>query len=204
MLLLTYRITHLWEFIVKFFPQVPELLSRQQSSPILDGSGVITASLKVPVPLDDSDTPFIEEDHFETSRLVLKREEGTTLSGKVRHQIGGSIETGIGPSGGDTPSSQEKNGANVAGVIKSKIADFEKLAKKPMYLPKSKSHHTLWTVTSADPWKIQMARNSFQQTSWRRFWREWQATTSLSATNSFLPKSRCISCWSNTFKYNSN
>jgi len=49
--------------------RVPEHLNRRQSSPVLESSGVITASLKIPVPvplnIDDSDIPYIEDEHLE-------------------------------------------------------------------------------------------------------------------------------------------
>lgn len=51
--------------------------SRRQSSPVLDSnSGVITASLKIPVALNlDEDIPFIEEEHGD-GRYSLKQEAG--------------------------------------------------------------------------------------------------------------------------------
>jgi hypothetical protein len=49
--------------------KVPENYNRRQSSPVLESSGVITASLKIPVPvplnIDDTDIPFIEDDHHD-------------------------------------------------------------------------------------------------------------------------------------------
>lgn len=49
--------------------RVPEHLmsTRRQSSPVLESSGIITASLKIPVPvplnIDDSDIPYIEDEN---------------------------------------------------------------------------------------------------------------------------------------------
>jgi len=59
-----------------------EPMSRRQSSPVLERSGIITASLKIPVPLniDDTDIPFIEDDELHPHGRLVQRSRGRSAS----------------------------------------------------------------------------------------------------------------------------